>query len=75
MTNTHILPVHLRFKFDKEIMRILNDQKLMVRSKYEKYEILLAWPHVEGTNKLSISHECKKQRSVYPLEKINEEKE
>ena len=38
------------------IRRILNDQKLMVRSKYEKYEILLARPHVKGTNKLSITH-------------------
>ena len=41
------------------------DQKLMVRSKYEKYEILLAWQHLEGSNKLSMT------RSVYPLEKIN----
>ena len=28
----------------------------MVRSDFEKYEILLARPHVEGTNKLSITH-------------------
>ena len=46
----------------------------MVRSKYEKYEILLALPHVEGTNKLSrnssITHDSiKKHRSVYPSEK------
>ena len=42
----------------------------MVRSKYEKYEILLAKPHVEGTDKLSITHNSvKKQRSNYPLEK------
>ena len=42
----------------------------MVRSKYEKYEILLARPHVEGTNKLSITHDSiKKHRSVYPSEK------
>ena len=32
----------------------------MVRSKYEKYEILLARPHVEGTNKLSITHDSVK---------------
>ena len=42
----------------------------MVRSKYEKYEKLLARPHVEGTNKLSITHDSiKKHRSVYPSEK------
>ena len=47
----------------------------MVRSKYEKYEILLARPHVEGTNKLSITHDSlKKHGSVYPLEKINKRK-
>ena len=39
----------------------------MVRS---KYEVLLARPHVEGTNKLSITHDSiKKHRSVYPSEK------
>ena len=29
----------------------------MVRSKYEKHEILLALPRVKGTNKLSITHD------------------
>ena len=38
----------------------MNDQKLMVRSKYEKHEILLARPHVEGTNKLCITHDSVK---------------
>ena len=38
----------------------MNDQKLMVRSKYEKYGILLAQPHVKGTNKLSITHDSVK---------------
>ena len=39
----------------------MNDQKLRVRSKYQKYEIqLLAQPHVEGTNKLSITHDSVK---------------
>ena len=32
----------------------------MLRSKYEKYELLLAWPHVEGTNKLNITHDSVK---------------
>ena len=43
----------------------------MVRSKYEKYEILITRPHVEGTNKLIITHEGvkNKHRSVYPSEK------
>ena len=31
----------------------MTDQKLIVRSKCEKYEILLAGSHAEGTNKLS----------------------
>ena len=31
----------------------MTDQKSMVRSKYEKYEMLLVRPHAEGTNKLS----------------------
>ena len=39
----------------------------MVRS---KYEILLTRPHVEMTNKLSITQDSiKKHRSVYPPEK------
>ena len=42
----------------------MNDQKLMVRSKYEKYEILLARPHVEGTNKLSITHDSIKNTGL-----------
>ena len=33
---------------------------LMVRSKYEKYEILLVWPQAEGTNKLSKTHDSVK---------------
>ena len=64
MTNTHNLPVHLHLSLIKKstdlIRRILNDKKLMVRSKYEKYEILLARPHVEGTNELSITHDSVK---------------
>ena len=48
----------------------------MVRSKYEKYEILLALPHVEGTNKLSKTHDSvKKHRSVYPSNKNTNEKD
>ena len=34
----------------------MNDQKLILRSKYEKYEILIAWQQLEGTNKLSKTH-------------------
>ena len=45
-------------------MRILNDHKLMVRGKYEKYEILLVRPHIEGTNKLSIIHDSVKKTKV-----------
>ena len=42
----------------------------MVRTKYEKYEILLARPQAEETKKLSINHDnVKKHRSVYLLEK------
>ena len=33
---------------------------LRSRSKYEKYELLLARPHVEGTNKLNITHDSVK---------------
>ena len=32
----------------------------MLRSKFEKHEILLAWPNVEGTNKLCITHDSVK---------------
>ena len=32
-------------------------QKLMVKS---RYEILLVWPHAEGTNKLSKTHDSVK---------------
>ena len=32
----------------------------MVRSKYGKYEMLLVWPHAEGTSKLSKTHDCVK---------------
>ena len=47
----------------------------MVRSKYEKYEILLAWPHVEGTNKLSITHYIVRNRGQSILQKNTNEKE
>ena len=52
---------------DRQLVATINiennqsiDQKLMVRSKYEKYEILL----VEGTNKLSITHDSVKKKQV-----------
>ena len=32
----------------------------MVRSEYEKYEMLLVLPHAEGTNKLSKTHDSVK---------------
>ena len=35
----------------------MNDQKLIMRSKYEKYEMLLAQQQLEDTNKLSKTHE------------------
>ena len=38
----------------------MTDQKLMVRSKYEKYEMLLLRPHVEGTNEISKTHKSVK---------------
>ena len=31
----------------------MNDQKLILKSKYEKYEMLLAHQQLEGKNKLS----------------------
>ena len=34
----------------------MTDQKLMVRSKYEKYEMLLFQQHVGGTNEISKTH-------------------
>ena len=42
----------------------MNDQKLMMRSKYEKYEMLLAWPPAEGTNKLSKTHDSVKNTGL-----------
>ena len=38
----------------------MTDQKLMVRRKYEKYEMLLLRPPVEGTNKISKTHDSVK---------------
>ena len=36
----------------------MTDQKLMVISKFEKYEMLLLLrPHVEGTNEISKTHD------------------
>ena len=43
----------------------MNDQKLIMRCKYEKYVMPLAWQQVEGTNKSSKAHECKKHRTIY----------
>ena len=53
----------------------MNDRKLMVRSKYEKYEMLFAWPHVEGTNKLSITHDSVKNTDLSILYKNTNDKE
>ena len=51
------------------------DQQLMVKSKYEKYEILLARPHVEGTNKLHLTHDSVKYTGPSILwKKINKQK-
>ena len=36
----------------------------MVRSKYEKYEILLVWPQAEETKKLSITHDSVKNTGL-----------
>ena len=47
----------------------------MVRSKYEKYEILLAWPHVEGKNKLCITHDSVRSTGPSILQKNTNEKE
>ena len=38
----------------------MTDQKLTIRSKYEKYQMLLVWPHAEGTNKRSKTHDSVK---------------
>ena len=40
----------------------MTDQKSMMRSKYmyEKYEMLLVWPHAKGTNNLSKTHDSVK---------------
>ena len=40
------------------------DKKLMVKS---IYEMLLAWPHVEGTNKLSKTRNCVKKKQQVSL--------
>ena len=46
----------------------------MVRSKYmyDKYEILLARPHVEGTNKVSKTHDSVKTQVSLSFRKTNE---
>ena len=41
----------------------MTDQKLMVRSKYEKYEMLLVRPHKKGSNKLSITQDSVKKKT------------
>ena len=38
----------------------MTDQKLIVRSKYGKYEMLLRRPHVEGTNETSKTNDSVK---------------
>ena len=50
----------------------MTNQKLMVRTKYEKYDMLLLRPHTKGTNEISKTHDSvKKDRSVYTSEKHN----
>ena len=53
----------------------MTDQKLMERSKYEKYEMLLVRPHAEGINKLSNSHDSVKNSGPSVLKKSTNEKE
>ena len=40
----------------------MTGQKIMVRSKYEKYEMLCFRPHVEGTNKIPKTHASVKKK-------------
>ena len=42
----------------------MTDQKLMVRSKYEKYEMLLPQSHVEETNEISKTHDSVKNTGL-----------
>ena len=42
----------------------MNYQKLIVISKYEKYEMLLAQPHPEGINKLSTNEDSVKDTGL-----------
>ena len=46
----------------------------MVRSTYEKYETLLVWPHAEGSNKLSKTHDSVKSQVCLYFRKIQMKK-